>query len=1045
MEVKLSTKAEIEAQKAEGLEAFGGVNLLHIKRQIAHLLALIGRDGIFDEYTRHDISHINKMLSALDWLIPDSTKQIMTPADWLLSVLGIYFHDVGMLVTKQEFTDRESSGFSKYCEDVLFAGDQGEDYKHKVGELSAEKKDRFLYQEFVRQNHAERVRWWIEGTAPSALGITDLVAVEVDKLLHALGGHFRRDLGLVAESHHLDDLDDLQKYSVSQPYGDSDSETGNLQYAAILLRASDLLHITSDRTPAIAYHLINPLDPLSQQEWAKQTAVKRVRSKIGLNREGEPDTDAPRDTIEVHAFFTKEDGFFGLTAYLRYVASQLAKCHQWVSVANRKGAALHEFPWSKLDDSNIETEGFIKEGFRFTIDQARILDLLTGHTLYNDSSVVLRELIQNSLDAIRLRRYDEPKSAPGEVRITWDSKEKVLSVWDNGTGMTQGVIQNHLLRVGASLYQDASFKKSHPGFSSISRFGIGVLSTFMIADTVEIITCHEDETDARRLALRSVHDKYLVRLLGKEKEPANALAPHGTLFRLKVRHSVEVPDILKTARRWVVIPGCKVTVTIDQREPVAIGHETPKEALTEFLRAAGKRVFTSTEERPDTDTRDEPVCVIEHHTAGTTVAYAVQWSPYFHDWSFLRTAGFDTDDVSLPIGSCIEGVRVDSNTPGFSGPLMVALANACGESSPKTNVARSGLEITPERDTMLQAVYTAYCRHATDEISNLRRLRGHSLTWAVQEAQILLSPLIRSAVHSDIHSLNSDLLGDAIKDIPLLLTEKLDGRQAVSISALQKEERFWTIECSLFTSAEVIIRETSANASIRSIVKALGADIQLPADCLLCYPPHSEFSSDAFQGREIARVVFIPEQRRLDVMWQNKSTPARWLTLPETWSEKFNVFLRRARDRGGRWRSPTIPRTISVLRDGVVIEGLDSVVGIRHAGATYLLGDSPALSYLKPQLEAELQKGKYDVQLPPVIGVLALYDELLSLGGWRDNLEHFVKLFWQSLITARSATSFNLQAWEETFNENALLAAIRETEWTIIDPSKWWRRDNIDF
>src|SRR6185503_11705911 len=99
MSVELSSLAEQEAKKAESLPAFGGLNLLHIKRQVALLLGLIGRGGIFDQYTRHDISHIDEMLRSLEWLVPDTTKRIMSPADWLMVVLAIYFHDLGMLVT----------------------------------------------------------------------------------------------------------------------------------------------------------------------------------------------------------------------------------------------------------------------------------------------------------------------------------------------------------------------------------------------------------------------------------------------------------------------------------------------------------------------------------------------------------------------------------------------------------------------------------------------------------------------------------------------------------------------------------------------------------------------------------------------------------------------------------------------------------------------------------------------------------------------------------------------------------------------------------
>lgn len=98
MSVELCTLAERNAKRAESLPAFGGLNLLHIKRQVASLLGLIGREAIFSQYTKHDISHIDEMLRSLDWIIPESAKQVMSDADWLMIVLAVYFHDMGMLV-----------------------------------------------------------------------------------------------------------------------------------------------------------------------------------------------------------------------------------------------------------------------------------------------------------------------------------------------------------------------------------------------------------------------------------------------------------------------------------------------------------------------------------------------------------------------------------------------------------------------------------------------------------------------------------------------------------------------------------------------------------------------------------------------------------------------------------------------------------------------------------------------------------------------------------------------------------------------------------
>ena len=86
----LVTSAEQFAERAEELPAFSGLKLLHIKREVTRILSLIGRGGL-DEYTLHDVSHINAMLEMLEWLIPEETVSAMSPADWLMLVLAIYF------------------------------------------------------------------------------------------------------------------------------------------------------------------------------------------------------------------------------------------------------------------------------------------------------------------------------------------------------------------------------------------------------------------------------------------------------------------------------------------------------------------------------------------------------------------------------------------------------------------------------------------------------------------------------------------------------------------------------------------------------------------------------------------------------------------------------------------------------------------------------------------------------------------------------------------------------------------------------------------
>jgi molecular chaperone HtpG len=116
-EPTFSSFAETRAQAATRFEGFR-VNLAEIKSTVSELLSLIGRNGFFAEYSKHDISHIDEVIRLAEWLIDDETKQIMTDADWFLLTLSIYFHDMGMLLRRRNSTIAKnlvSTIFVKTC------------------------------------------------------------------------------------------------------------------------------------------------------------------------------------------------------------------------------------------------------------------------------------------------------------------------------------------------------------------------------------------------------------------------------------------------------------------------------------------------------------------------------------------------------------------------------------------------------------------------------------------------------------------------------------------------------------------------------------------------------------------------------------------------------------------------------------------------------------------------------------------------------------------------------------------------------------------
>ena len=96
------SNAEIKALDAIKLTSFSSVNLENIKKILKDALEQNRSNGVFREYTQHDISHIDGMLVLVDDIIPKETKDIMSPTDWMMLVLSFYLHDFGMLVTKDE-------------------------------------------------------------------------------------------------------------------------------------------------------------------------------------------------------------------------------------------------------------------------------------------------------------------------------------------------------------------------------------------------------------------------------------------------------------------------------------------------------------------------------------------------------------------------------------------------------------------------------------------------------------------------------------------------------------------------------------------------------------------------------------------------------------------------------------------------------------------------------------------------------------------------------------------------------------------------------
>ncbi|MDR1428334.1 MAG: HSP90 family protein [Bifidobacteriaceae bacterium] len=124
----------------------------------------------------------------------------------------------------------------------------------------------------------------------------------------------------------------------------------------------------------------------------------------------------------------------------------------------------------------------------FRVELRGVVDLLSRH-IYSGPRVYLRELLQNATDAITARRElapDDPGANTWGIRIAaMTSATGEFCLTDDGIGLTREEATELLSTVGATSKRDIL---DFPRSDYLGQFGIGLLSCFMVADCVRVVS-----------------------------------------------------------------------------------------------------------------------------------------------------------------------------------------------------------------------------------------------------------------------------------------------------------------------------------------------------------------------------------------------------------------------------------------------------------------------------------------------------------------------------------------------------------------------------
>lgn len=514
------------------------------------------------EYDKHDASHSKAVLEIIEKLLQERHIEELTLLEAMVLRFCCYFHDTGMILPafckpllEQVENDPKAepkdglmtwlkaggNNFDSRKELFLLPGKRDQYLDFLIRELMAYRDFRLGLEErpedippedyiqmtrhhYLRRHHGERSK-----TYAANLGRF------FSEVIHGSEAELAEVIGDVCAAHSWE-IEKVRKLPAKKELFLNCTELScNVRYLAMLLRLGDLLHFGPERASKTLYLERRTMNPESDLHWlAKQGTRGYVISP----------TPSGGVNIAYHGSFDKPKEYYFVQGHLSWVDEEL-NCYEAFRRQMEKASGDQRYDLGlpeKVNGDHMTARGFTpNRDFKFRLEHRNIIELLMGARLYRDEFMCLRELYQNALDACRCMRAERPgQETEIEFGLDEDDDGMYLYCRDQGTGMTMDIIKNYLLRIGNSYYKSDEFrlKNAHWGdaVAPVSEFGIGLLSCYMIADRIDVITRHYTAVAGEKPIWISVTDNDD---FGYQRETnwfqENELGDHGTIVKLYLK------------------------------------------------------------------------------------------------------------------------------------------------------------------------------------------------------------------------------------------------------------------------------------------------------------------------------------------------------------------------------------------------------------------------------------------------------------------------------------------------------------------------------
>lgn len=513
----------------------------------------------YTHFSEHDASHSQTIIDKIEMLLGDRIRNL-SPTDTWLILHAAYTHDLGMLLKMKDLEEAwKSEEFKEFLEQERNGID--EDLKEAIEaiyNLRESKMDYYdslkiyRYVNLINQCYFRRKHSNISEQYLTSLG-------ENLKIDLTCNGRINTNLFyLLGEICGLHTADENEILRLDYETNGFSTDYAHPRFVAVLLRLGDLLDIDNGR--------FNPFTALVAGDPPEQTKPHIEKHQSTRHLLITP------EKIEFRSNCSSDEAYREIRNTIKWLEKEIEFLTlNWSKIVPKNlGGYAPRFDKKELLLNGIpDIEG--TSDLKLQISQEKAFDIIEGYNIYDDKFIFIREVIQNALDATKLKLWQDVNDRIYDFAIgrkdvledfsklePFDLTEEIyknyminieLSTLDNGDVKFKiqdrgiGIDVEGFKRMSQVAMSNTDYRNLKKDISKMPRwlrptagFGIGLQTIYLVADSFKIITNNGIETIEANID--SIKKGGFIKLNRYDEKIRNEKIRQGTIIEIVLKKDI---------------------------------------------------------------------------------------------------------------------------------------------------------------------------------------------------------------------------------------------------------------------------------------------------------------------------------------------------------------------------------------------------------------------------------------------------------------------------------------------------------------------------